>query len=507
MIYNHAHITEETRISADVCVVGSGAGGGPVAWRAAQAGLRVVVIEAGSFVRPEDCSQLEHEMIPKLYHDSGGRTTADKAIHVHQGKGVGGSTLHNLNLCARVSPEIFAEWRADYGLNYLNENTLASLYDEAESLLSVSTVTEEQLSANSRILKRGCEALGYAGGMLKHNRVGCAQTGFCELGCPFDGKQNSLKVFIASAVESGTIVLTDTWATHLEWEGSQVKRVHAVTRSPQDGSEGHAVVVEARVVCLSASATGTPAMLKRSDVPDPNDVVGSRIHLHPGAAVAGLFAEQLYAWRGIPQGYECTEHLDFSPSSGKRIWIIPAFAHPAGVSTFLPDFGNAHQFWMEQYSRMAAFSPMIHDTTAGTVRDKGRFGVKIKYWLNEADREQMRVGLAECLRIMLAAGAESALLPSRTVIRVRNEAEIEDAVQSLEMSRHELDITSVHPMSSVWMGDSPQNSCVDSTGRYHHLDNLYVADTSLFPTSTGGPPQLTAYAMGLHVGRHVVASL
>ncbi len=162
---------------------------------------------------------------------------------------------------------------------------------------------------------------------------------------------------------------------------------------------------------------------------------------------------------------------------------------------------------MEQYSRMAAFSPMIHDTTAGTVRDKGRFGVKIKYWLNEADREQMRVGLAECLRIMLAAGAESALLPSRTVIRVRNEAEIEDAVQSLEMSRHELDITSVHPMSSVWMGDSPQNSCVDSTGRYHHLDNLYVADTSLFPTSTGGPPQLTAYAMGLHVGRHVVASL
>ena len=78
---------------------------------------------------------------------------------------------------------------------------------------------------------------------------------------------------------------------------------------------------------------------------------------------------------------------------------------------------------------------------------------------------------------------------------------------TLTIERYNLNITAVHPMSSVWMGERPETSCVDPSGRYHQLDNLFVADTSLYPTSIGGPPQLTAYALGLHVGRRLVASL
>jgi choline dehydrogenase-like flavoprotein len=48
---------------------------------------------------------------------------------------------------------------------------------------------------------------------------------------------------------------------------------------------------------------------------------------------------------------------------------------------------------------------------------------------------------------------------------------------------------------------------VDEGGRHHQLAGLYVADGSLFPTSIGGPPQLTIYVTGRRVARTVAADL
>lgn len=507
MIYDYAHVQEPLTLSADVCVIGSGAGGSPVAWAAARAGKRVIVIEAGQFLTTRDFNQLEHEMFPKLYQESGGRSTKDKAIHVHQGKGVGGSTLHNINLCARLPNELYEEWRERYGLSALPPERLADLYTRIEALITVTQVEKLQLNPNSRVLKRGCDVLGYRGGYLKHNRVGCTASGFCEIGCTFDAKQNGLKVFIASAVENDAIVLTDTWVDRLVFDGRRVTQAHAWTRQPSTGTPLQEVTINAEVFCLSASGTGSAAILKRSEVPDPGDLVGSRIHLHPGAAVAGIFDEYVGAWRGVPQGYECTEFLDFSPGSENRVWIIPAFAHPAGVSAILSGFGTEHQFYMSHYSRMAALSPMVHDLTSGRVGPRGDFGVEIDYWMNESDQAQMKLGLAACARLLFAAGASSVILPRARSVELRSPAEIDSVIGDMPIEKHDLDITSVHPMSSVWMGDDPANSCVDSYGRYHHLDNIFVADTSLYPSSIGVAPQVTTYAMGLHVGEAILEML
>jgi len=261
------------------------------------------------------------------------------------------------------------------------------------------------------------------------------------------------------------------------------------------------------VFCLSAGGTCSAAILQRSDVPDPNNLVGSRIHLHPGGAVAGVFDKLLEAWRGIPQGYECTEFLDFAPDSEHRVWIIPAFAHPAGVSAILSGFGAEHQRYMSNYGKMAAFSPMVHDMTSGRVSPSGDFGVQIDYWMNQSDRDQMRLGLKECSRLLFAAGARAVVVPRARSVEITDAADIDAIFADMPIEKHDLDITSVHPMSSVWMGDDPASSCVDSHGRYHHLDNLFVADTSLYPSSIGVAPQVTTYAMGLHVGEAILEML
>lgn len=184
MIYTAEHLRQPVSLQADLCVIGTGAGGSPVVWEAIQKGHSVIVVEAGSFWRPEDFSQLEHEMFPRLYQDKAGRTTTDRAIQVHQGKGVGGSTLHNINLCKTIPAEIYQQWTKKHGLKHLSWKTLQGLYKEIQQRLSITQVKPEQMNANNRLLQRGCTQLKYKGGLLSHNRVGCAGSGFCELGCP-----------------------------------------------------------------------------------------------------------------------------------------------------------------------------------------------------------------------------------------------------------------------------------------------------------------------------------
>jgi len=507
MIYTSTNIKRDMVLKADLCVIGSGAGGSPVAWTAAKQGKRVVVLEAGHFWQPKDFTQLEHEMFPRLYHDSGGRATKDKAVHIHQGKGVGGSTLHNINLCGRVPKKVEAYWREEHTLTGLSEKTLKSTYQEIEKHIRVSRLTESQLNGNNLVFKRGVDALGYKGGYLQHNRHGCAQSGFCELGCPFDAKQNALRSFIAPAVESGAMVLADTWATRLVYQGPKVVGVQATVREPVTGKSLHQVTIHADVFCVSASATGSAALLLRSDIPDPYRLVGSRLFIHPAVAVAGIFRETLNSWSGIPQSYECTEFMDFSHGAAHRVWLLPAFAHPVGASSILSGFGPEHAKYMKDYAHMASFGAVVHDETPGSVRPKGEFGVDIRYWPDVADRKQMVLGLREASRIMLAAGAKKALIPFAKTMELTSIKEIDKRLSALEINKFDLNITAVHPMGTVWMGDEPARSCVSAYGKYHHMDNLFVSDTSLFPSSLGAPPQLTTYTLGLHIGRHIMSML
>jgi choline dehydrogenase-like flavoprotein len=62
-----------------------------------------------------------------------------------------------------------------------------------------------------------------------------------------------------------------------------------------------------------------------------------------------------------------------------------------------------------------------------------------------------------------------------------------------------LDLVSVHPMSTVWMSEDPTQGPVSPEGRLHSAVNLRIADTSLYPTSLGVPPQITTYMAGVKV--------
>lgn len=504
MIYDARALKGGGTLRCDLCVIGSGPGGAHAATVAAEAGMRVVVIESGEFVTPAQMSQREDEMIPRLLWQSGARMTSDHGIHVHQGKGVGGSSLHNINLCKRIPDAVLRQWHASRGLEHLPLSAWSALYDEVESLLSVSAVPESAWNRHNKILRDGCNALGWRGGGLKHNRTGCLGSGFCELGCAYDAKNNVTKVLLPRLMAAGAIVLTHAHALRVNASGGRVKGVTVGALDGPDPSVAGRFEIEAAKVCVSASATGTPALLLRSGLRDPGGETGRSLRLHPAVIAAGDFEEPVRAWEGIPQTYECSEHLDFEAGSDRRLWIIPAFGHPMGVATMLPGHGEAHAELMGRFAHMAVLAAMLHDQTPGVVDPDGEVGVSMRYEPIASDRAQLAKGMVHCARLLFAAGAKRVIIPTHRVRILRSISEV-DALADIPIEAASLSLTAVHPMGSVPMGDDPARAAVDSRGRHHHVAGLYVADGSLFPSSIGVPPQLSIYAMGLHVGRAIVA--
>ena len=489
-------------MDADAVVIGTGAGGSVVLRELARAGLRVVALEEGGYHTASDFSQKEDEMLPLLFQEGGGRSTQDLAIRVLQGRGVGGSTIHNTNLCKRTPDAILELWERRYGVSGMSSRALAPSFDQIERELSVSPMPRHLVSRNNEVLERGVKALGWQGGVLQHNRRGCQGSGFCELGCVYDAKENALKVMVPAAVSAGAQVVSDAEVTKILHHDGRVTGVIGRLKGA-DGKARGEIRIRARVVVLAASAVGSAYLALRSDLPNPHRITGSGLRMHPGAVAAGIFDEEIAAHRGIPQSYECTEHLSFEEGSDKRTWIVPAFAHPIGTASIMPGFGASHMKSMRDYTRIAVLTAMLHDESSGSVIATDR-GPRLAYKMNEADRKALAKGLVACARLLFAAGAKRVVLPAVRPVNLSSEKEL-DGLDTSFVAPHSVPLSAVHPMGTMRIGDDPKHSVVSSTGEHHQMRGLFVTDGSLFPTSIGGPPQISIYAFALHLSPHVIA--
>ncbi len=484
-------------LATEVVVVGSGAGGGAAAVELVQAGREVLILEMGNRELPKSFTQREEQMMPRLFQDAGARTTADKAIQVLQGKGLGGSTLHNLNLCKRIDPELFELWAKTRDLPDIGER-LRPHYDHFEKALSIAAVPEDRINRNNQILRAGAEALGWKNGPLRHNRTGCIGSGFCELGCAYDAKNNSAKILIPAAEKGGAKVLTGIRVTQVLHRFGRATGVSGQILDERGQVVGHATIRAERVV-LAASATGSAALVIASGLPDPYRQAGRGLTLHPGATVGGVFDEPVDGWKGVPQSWECDELLH-PTDPDRRMWLVPVFGHPVATAAMLPGLGPEAVARIGSYRHIAAITPMLHDSTVGRVDARGDARPLLHYSLNDADRRMMAKGVSAAAQVLLAAGAREVLIPTAVpqVVRTAKEA---IAVAQQAFGPLDPPLAAVHPMGGMCMGGDPHTSATNADGRHHHCPNLWIADAGLFPTSTGVPPQWSTYSFGRLVGQ------
>ena len=485
---------------ADVCVIGSGAGGAVVAKELAEAGLSVIILEAGENHDPSTFSSYEPEMMRRLFWDSGLRRTRDNAIVISQGRGVGGSTVHNLCYAVRPPQVILDRW----GVPMLSSN-----FESVERTLGVTQMQEADVNRLNAVIRRGCEVMGWRGTVQRHNRGACSTCGTqCLFGCPVSkaaqsdsrgtGKQSMAVTYIPLALAAGAKLYSDCMAEKIHVEKGRVVGVSAQLPSGK-------LRVQSDIVVLAAGAINSPQLWLKSRLPNTNQRVGKNLHLHPAAFVGGIFNENINGHLGIPQSYYIDQFLDLERTPDSGYLLMPAFGSQMIVAASLPGFGEDHRELMERYRHIAALLVLLHDRTTGRVSVNYKGSPNIAYRLRRSDKKVLVEGIINAARLLFAAGATEILMPYTQHFPIKTEADL-DIIRQRGIVPNDIMLASSHPQGTLRMGENPNRNVVNLSGESHAVKGLFVADASLFPTSVGIPPTLTIAALATHVAHQISAN-
>jgi choline dehydrogenase-like flavoprotein len=506
---NITRITQPTTLEADVCVVGSGAGGGVAAARLAAAGRSVIVLEAGPPDQAADFDQREIVGMQRLYLDQGTTASRDLGVAILAGSCVGGGTSINWQTCLRTPDFIRDEWAERSGIRAFADDTFTRALDAVCDRLSVST-TESVRNGNNAPLERGCTKLGYPWTDIARNSRGCdqAQCGYCVFGCRVGGKQSTTNTYLRDAQQTGGVTIVAACkADRLRMERGQVVGVQATARDDRTGAR-HPVRLNTRTVVVAAGGLETPAFLLRSGI--EHSQLGRNLYLHPTTAIAGRYDDPVRGWIGAPQTVLCDEFGRLRGNYGFRLETPPI--HPGLMSMAQPWHGaRDHRARMQQLGNVSAFIVLTRDRQSGrvTVDDEGR--AMVHYKVGRMERELLQEGMAIASKVHWAAGAtEIHTLHSRDHTFRRSATgratDIDSfcrEVLTLPVNANRCAVFSAHQMGTARMGADPRRDVCDERGEVYGVAGLYVADTSLFPASSGVNPMITVMALSQMVSARI----
>jgi len=476
----------DTALDCDVCVIGSGAGGGTAAAVLAAAGHDVVVLEAGGHYEDGDFDGAEGPGWKRLYLQGGGAASVDQSVGLLAGSCLGGSTVVNYTTSFRTPDEVRAEW----GLAFTGGPYARSL-DAVCARLGVN-LDHNVPSQRDAVFRRGLDALGWHCAEMPRNVRDCdeVQCGWCGFGCRHGAKQSTLKTWLVDAHAAGARVLVRTRAERIVVAGDEARGVEART------ADGHRVTVRARAVVVAAGAIHTPALLRRSGL--RNREIGRALRLHPATGVFGLFDEDVRPWEGTLQAVYSDEHRDLD-GAGYGVKYETAPIHPTLFAAFAP-WRSAAQYAeiASDLRRTGVVGVLLRDHGEGEVR-VGRDGWPVvRYRLTADDVAHVRTGLDGAARILEAAGARRIVSAhSRFVTyepgRGSRERFLRDA-DACGYGAGRCVYYSFHIMGSARMGGSASTSACNPEGVTWEARNLVVCDASTFPTAPGVNPMITVEA-------------
>ncbi len=505
-ILTGAEISRDYEERADACVIGSGAGGATMAARLAEMGARVVLLEEGGLYTRDDFDMQEATAYPRLYQEAGQRATADLAIAVLQGRCVGGGTTVNWTTSFRTPDRVLEHWRSAHGVEGLDPATLAPHFDAVEQRLEIREWPPAQANANNRVLWDGCGKLGWKRAPTRRNVSGCANLGYCGMGCPIDAKRSMDVTYVPDAVKRGAHLYANTRAVRIDLHRKRASLVRAEVLEPgTDRPKGHTVLVKPKVVVLCGGAINSPALLLRSGL-DFNGRIGRRTFLHPVVASVAAFRQRIDGFYGAPQSITSHQFADRGP--GKLgFFLETAPVHPMLAATSAGGFGAAHQEVMARLGHVCALIGITIDgflpgEEGGTVslRKDGR--ARLDYKLRPQHWEALREANKALARIQLAAGADTVWSLHEDPVVLRGEADLAK-LDRAPWRPVRVALFTAHQMGGCAMGKDPDKSVVSSKLRHHQVDNLFVADGSVFPTSLGVNPQETIFALAHWAAGHI----
>jgi choline dehydrogenase-like flavoprotein len=478
----------------DVVVVGSGAGGAVAAATLAEAGLDVIVLEAGDHHNRDSYPSDPLEAIASLYRE-GGLTIAEgrPPIPVPVARTVGGTTVINSGTCFRAPDQVLDHWRGRYGVEWAHE--LDPDFAEAEEFLRVTPLDPQRMGRNGQLAMEGAAAIGASGGPISRNAGNCVQCSSCPYGCRIDAKRGMHVSYLPRAVAAGARIRAGIEARRVLVEDGRAVGVRCLARGPaaDNGNRRPYTVRARRATIVAGGALGTPELLLRSGLGGGG--VGRNLHIHPACWVGARYEEEVRGWEGVMQSYYVDEW------ERERILLEATFTPLPFGGAWLLGSGREHQEAMLRFGRIGSIGVHLSDESAGRVGIAGDGSLRMTYRLSGEDARRLAFGIARAAEIHFAAGATEVYpnIGRIPVLRRDRLAEFE----ATAFKPAELRLEAFHPMGTARIAADPREGVCAADGSVNGTDGLYVADTSLFPTSVGVNPMMTAIAFAKQIARGI----
>jgi choline dehydrogenase-like flavoprotein len=494
----------------DFVIVGTGAGGGTLACRLAEAGFSVVAFDAGAYWRPlaDFASDERHQS--KLYWNDERIVDGANPLKLganNSGKSVGGSTVHYAMVALRFRPEWFkSRTLLGYGADWpIDWREMWGYYAEVERALAIAgPVTypwgpkrprypyrAHALNAPAALLARGAEALGIGWSETPIATVSaprgkahpCVYRGMCTIGCSTNAKQSVLNTWLPRALAAGAEIRDLAMVGRIEVDAqARATGVHY-------HREGQWRFQKARHVVVAGYAVETPRLLLNSATerfPDglanSSGLVGRNLMVQLNQAVWGQMDEDVRSYKA-PPSLALTEHWNYE-DRGKDYhggWCYMSQGPlPVGWAQTLS--GGRGLWGQALVDEMNRANHSVGLKMVGEVLPYEHNRVRLA---DETDQYGLRIP-----RVTFSYGDnERAML--RHALGFMDQAL--DAVGARERWWEEED--TCHLNGTARMGDNPATSVVDADCRSWDVPNLWICDGSVFPTVGGANPSLTIQAI------------
>jgi len=508
----------------DVCVIGAGAAGGVVGAKLAEAGLSVVILEAGPHWSPVQDFTSDENDGRKLYWLDERVTGGPDPIQLgenNSGRGVGGGTVHYSMIKMRLQPHDFQRRTIhgdlpdadiqDWPLSY---EDLEPYYEEVEEALQIAGPTrypwgrrrrrfpqrEHRLNATAEVLVRGCSKLGIEVApapvstlSAPHGRrPPCVYRGFCNYGCSTNAKSSVLVTYIPRAIAAGAEVRAEAMAARIEHDAAG--RVTGVVHF----RSGRTHLQRARLVVVACYTIETPRLLLNSHsarfphgLANSSGLVGRCLMVHTGEQSFARYPERINQYKA-PPGLALTE--DFNRENPGADFISGYTVECVGphVGHYAAQMASNRGVWgarlreaMLDYNHVAAFGivgdvlPQRANRVELHASEVDGYGLPIPhvtFGYHENDRRMVRHATEVMRSIHAAAGGTDIWASERTA----------------------------HLIGACRMGTDPANSVVDRDGRAFDVPNLFICDGSVFPSAGAGNPSLTIQAVAARTADRII---
>lgn len=499
-VIDGASLEQNITLEADVVIIGTGAGGGVSAEILSQAGLKVLMVEAARLKSSDEFDMQEEGAYRDLYQEGAGRVVKGTTIPILQGRAVGGTTVVNWTSSFRTPTQTLDYWTEQFGVSGLSRAELDPYFATIEQRLSIKKWAMDP-NGNNDTLRTGCEKLGWSWGVIPRNVDGCWNLGYCGTGCPTNAKQSMLVTTLPAAMNEGATLVHSCNAQKLIHQNGKITEVICTALDERKRPRNITVSLKAKTIIAAGGGINTPALFLRSGLPDPNKRIGKRTFLHPTSLVAGDFDETKAPYYGAPQSIysdQFTWRDGVDGDVGYKLEVMPL--HPGLTATLMGGAGQEARDNIKRLPNLTGVISLLRDgfheqSQGGTVELLDNGDPILDYPFTPYILEGWRHSHRSMVEILFAAGAKR-VRPSHHQARFYGDIKsARHAVDTLPYKIGYVGGGSAHVMGGCAMGADERQCVVDTDGRFKQLDNLYVFDGSVFPTSLGVNPQLTIYGI------------